>query len=160
LGAAAPAVKADVALPPYYEAVMKLSPDGQLGQVVKREKVKTSIAGAQAWRIAYISSDAQERKTLSTALVVAPVGPAPKEGRAMIAWAHGTTGTARVGREVVRRRGRDQRDALLAQEVVAGELHREIASEAKQLGARSLRIGGRPFPPRAASHGRLGGVVT
>ena len=93
LGAAAPAVKADVALPPYYEAVMKLSPDGQ-GQVVKREKVKTSIAGAQAWRIAYISSDAQERKTLSTALVVAPVGPAPKEGRAMIAWAHGTTGTA------------------------------------------------------------------
>jgi len=94
LGAAAPAVKADVALPPFYEAVMKLSPDGRLGQVVKREKVKTSIAGAQAWRIAYISSDAQERKTLSTALVVAPVGPAPKEGRAMIAWAHGTTGTA------------------------------------------------------------------
>jgi hypothetical protein len=47
---------------------MKLSPDGQLGQVVKREKVKTSIAGAQSWRIAYISSDAQERKTLSTAL--------------------------------------------------------------------------------------------
>ena len=48
LDAAAPAVKADVALPPFYEAVMKLSPNGQLGQVVKREKVKTSIPGAQA----------------------------------------------------------------------------------------------------------------
>jgi hypothetical protein len=91
---APPAVKADVAVPPFYEAVMKLSPNGQLGQVVKREEVKTSIAGAQAWRVAYISSDALERETLSTALVVAPVGPATKEGRAIIAWAHGTTGTA------------------------------------------------------------------
>jgi pimeloyl-ACP methyl ester carboxylesterase len=94
MGAAAPTARADVALPPFYEAVTKMSPDGKLGQVVKREKVTTSIAGAQAWRIAYISSDAQERKTLSTALVVAPVGSAPKEGRPVIAWAHGTTGTA------------------------------------------------------------------
>jgi hypothetical protein len=85
IGAAAPTARAEVALPPFYEAVTKMSPDG---------KVTTSIAGAQAWRIAYISSDAQERKTLSTALVVAPVGSAPKEGRPVIAWAHGTTGTA------------------------------------------------------------------
>jgi pimeloyl-ACP methyl ester carboxylesterase len=91
MGAAA---NADVTLPPFYEAVTKLSPSGKLGQVVKQETVKTSLPGAQAWRIAYISSDLQERNTLSTALVVAPVGPAPKEGRPVIAWAHGTTGTA------------------------------------------------------------------
>src|SRR5262245_52816133 len=83
-----------VDLPPFYEAVTKLSPSGKLGQVVKQETVKTSLPGAQAWRIAYISSDLQERNTLSTALVVAPAGPAPKEGRPVIAWAHGTTGTA------------------------------------------------------------------
>jgi pimeloyl-ACP methyl ester carboxylesterase len=94
MGTAAAAASADVALPPLYEAVTKLSPNGKLGQVVKQENVKTSIPGAQAWRIAYISSDVQERKTLSTAIVVAPVGSAPKEGRPVIAWAHGTTGTA------------------------------------------------------------------
>src|SRR6516164_4930575 len=87
--ASAPVAKANVAMPPFYQAVMQLPANGQLGQVMKREKVQTSIAGAQAWRIAYISSDAQERKTLSTALVVAPLGPAPKEGRPIIAWAHG-----------------------------------------------------------------------
>ena len=54
----------------------------------------TAIPGAEAWRIAYVSSDVQERKTISTAIVVAPKGPAPKDGRPIVAWAHGTTGTA------------------------------------------------------------------
>lgn len=80
---------------PFYEDVIKMSPNsGKLGQVIKQEPVKTSIKGAQAWRIAYISSDVGDRKTISTALVVAPTGPAPPEGRPVMAWAHGTTGAA------------------------------------------------------------------
>jgi pimeloyl-ACP methyl ester carboxylesterase len=79
---------------PFYESVMQLSPTGKLGQVIKTEQIKTSLKGAQAWKIAYISSDVRERKTISTALVIAPVGPAPKEGRPILAWAHGTTGSA------------------------------------------------------------------
>lgn len=87
-------VLADPPVPPFYDAVSKMSPTGKLGQVIKKEPVKTAIKGAQAWRIAYISSDVADRKTISTGLVVAPVGQPPNEGRPIIAWGHGTTGTA------------------------------------------------------------------
>jgi pimeloyl-ACP methyl ester carboxylesterase len=79
---------------PFYESVIQMSPTGVLGQVIKKEQIQTSLKGAQAWKIAYISSDVGERKTIATALVIAPVGPAPKEGRPILAWAHGTTGSA------------------------------------------------------------------
>ena len=87
-------VLADPPTPPFYEAVAKMAPNGRLGEIIKKEQVKTSIEGAQAWRIAYISSDVSDRKTISTGLIVAPIGKAPLEGRPVMAWAHGTTGTA------------------------------------------------------------------
>jgi pimeloyl-ACP methyl ester carboxylesterase len=80
--------------PAFYEAASKISPEGALGQIVGQESIPTPVAGAQAWRIAYISSDATGRKTIVTGLIVAPVGPAPAGGRPIMAWAHGTTGTA------------------------------------------------------------------
>ena len=83
-----------VSLPPFYEAASRLAPTGKLGQVLARESILTSIPGAEAWRIAYISSDVLERRTISTGIVVAPIGPPPEEGRPIVAWAHGTTGTA------------------------------------------------------------------
>lgn len=73
---------------------MKMTPAGKLGQVIKKEEIKTSLKGAKAWKIAYISSDVAGRKTIATGLVIAPDGPAPKEGRPILAWAHGTTGSA------------------------------------------------------------------
>lgn len=81
-------------LPPFYESVMQMSPTGKLGQVIKKEQIQTSLKGAQAWKIAYISSDVAGRQTIATGLIIAPVGPAPKEGRPILAWAHGTTGSA------------------------------------------------------------------
>lgn len=93
-GCASTVVLADPPIPPFYEAVAKLTPNGKLGQVIKKEKITTSIKGAQAWRIAYISSDVNDQPTISTALVVAPIGNAPTGGRPIMAWAHGTTGTA------------------------------------------------------------------
>ena len=81
-------------VPPFYQAVMQMKPDGKLGQVIKQEKIKTPIKGAQAWRIAYISSDLTGKKTISTGLVVAPVGQNPAGGRPVISWSHGTTGNA------------------------------------------------------------------
>ncbi len=87
-------IAAQVSLSPFYEAVSKVPPEGKLGQIIKKEEIKTSISGARAWRIAYISSDIANRKTIATGLVVAPVGSAPKDGRPVVAWAHGTTGTA------------------------------------------------------------------
>lgn len=82
------------AIPPFYQEVSTMTPNGKLGEVIKKEQIQTSITNAHAWRIAYISSDVGERKTISTALAVAPVGHAPAEGRPIVAWSHGTTGTA------------------------------------------------------------------
>lgn len=79
---------------PFYESVIQMSPNGKLGEIIKKEQISTSLKGAQAWKIAYISSDVRERRTIATALVIAPAGPAPKEGRPILAWAHGTTGSA------------------------------------------------------------------
>lgn len=85
---------ADVAVPAFYRHVATLKADQPLGTVVAKEPVATQIPGAEAWRIAYVSSDALERRTLSTALVIAPKGRPPHGGRPIVAWAHGTTGTA------------------------------------------------------------------
>lgn len=87
-------VFADPPMQPFYASVMKMTPEGKLGQVIKKEEIPTSVKGAQAWRIAYISSDVSDRKTIATGLLVVPVGPAPSGGRPVMTWAHGTTGTA------------------------------------------------------------------
>jgi pimeloyl-ACP methyl ester carboxylesterase len=87
-------VLAEVYVPPFYAAVAKMKPVGKLGTIIKKEKISTTVSGAQAWRIAYISSDLRDRPTIATGLLVAPIGAAPKGGRPVISWAHGTTGTA------------------------------------------------------------------
>lgn len=83
-----------VAVPRFYQEVMKMKPVGKLGQIVKKERVATPIKGAEAWRIAYISSDLNDKPTIATGLVVAPKGKAPTGGRPIISWSHGTTGNA------------------------------------------------------------------
>ena len=85
---------AEVGLPPFYQNLASISPNQPLGTVVAKEAVVTQIPGAEAWRIAYVSSDATEKKTLSSALVIAPTGAMPAGGRPIVAWAHGTTGIA------------------------------------------------------------------
>lgn len=93
-GSGASARARTVYLPQFYEEAAKLVPDGKLGRVLAQESVSTTIAGAEAWRIAYVSSDTLDRKTVVTALIVAPQGAVPKGGRPIVSWAHGTTGTA------------------------------------------------------------------
>ena len=51
-----------VYLPAFYESVMKMAPNGKLGQIIKKESISTSVQGAQAWRIAFISSDFADKK--------------------------------------------------------------------------------------------------
>ena len=87
-------VYADPPMPPFYAAVMKMAPEGKLGQIIKKEKIETSVKGAQAWKLAYISSDVAERKTIATGVIISPIGKAPKAGRPILAWVHGTTGSA------------------------------------------------------------------
>lgn len=94
LGVLCSAAHAEPPVAPFYESAMKMNPNGKLGQIIKKEQIKTSIKGAQAWKIAYISSDVGERKTIATGVIISPVGAPPKEGRPILAWAHGTTGSA------------------------------------------------------------------
>ena len=91
--ASAPAMT-EPAVPPFYQSVMKMKAEGKLGQIIKKEKVATSIPGAEAWRVAYISSDMNDKPTISTGLILAPTGAAPAGGRPIISWSHGTTGNA------------------------------------------------------------------
>lgn len=94
LGIHSSGVYADPPMQPFYAAVMKMKPEGKLGQIIKQEKIATSVKGAQAWKVAYISSDVAGHKTIATGLIVAPTAPAPAGGRPIVTWAHGTTGTA------------------------------------------------------------------
>ncbi len=58
---------------------------------------KTPIAapaGAKAWRVTYRSEAVDGRPVTVSGVVVAPVGAAPKGGRTVVTWAHGTTGIA------------------------------------------------------------------
>jgi hypothetical protein len=88
IGSCSGLVQAEPRTPAFYETASKIQPQGELGRIVSQEQVQTSVAGAQAWRIAYVSSDMQGRP------VVAPAGQPPTIGRPIMAWAHGTTGTA------------------------------------------------------------------
>lgn len=77
---------------PFYQQTAQIQPEGRLGQIVKQEEIFTPIPDAVAWKIAYISSDVNNKRTLATALVVVPRSAGID--RPVIAWAHGTTGTA------------------------------------------------------------------
>ncbi|MFM8746643.1 MAG: lipase family protein [Aestuariivirga sp.] len=85
---------AEVAVAPFYMNAATITPDQPVGAVLAKEPVATGIPGAEAWRIAYVSSDLRDRKTISTGIVIAPKGAVPAGGRPIVSWAHGTTGTA------------------------------------------------------------------
>ncbi len=80
----------------FYLNLPNVDPEAKLGTVVKAEKIAVKMPGVQAWKIAYISSDVNEHKTLVTGILAAPTTPAPVNGRPIVAWAHGTTGTAQT----------------------------------------------------------------
>jgi hypothetical protein len=60
------------------------------GSLTSSEQISTSINGAQAWRIAYTSEDANGKAHEVTGLVIAP--DKPGSDRAIASWSHGTTG--------------------------------------------------------------------
>jgi alpha-beta hydrolase superfamily lysophospholipase len=51
-------------------------------------------AGAKAWKVLYHSRSVDGRDIAVSGVVVAPTGAAPKDGRTVLSWAHGTTGLA------------------------------------------------------------------
>src|SRR5215471_14366543 len=64
------------------------------GELIRHERLLGAPDGAIAWRVMYHSRDASGNDIAVTGVVVAPTGPAPRDGRHVVAWAHPTTGTA------------------------------------------------------------------
>jgi alpha-beta hydrolase superfamily lysophospholipase len=86
---AAAAPSADFYEPP---SPLRAAPPGTL---IRSEPI-AAPAGAQAWRILYHSRALDGRDVAESGLVVAPIGPAPRGGRPVMSWAHGTSGLADV----------------------------------------------------------------
>lgn len=81
---------------PFYMSLPEMNQNDKPGTLLTSQKIETSIAGAQAWKIAYISSDVSGHLTRVTGIIVAPAGKAVSHHRPVVAWAHGTTGTAQT----------------------------------------------------------------
>ena len=64
------------------------------GFLISETPMRDVPKGAKAWRIRYISSNDIGKPEEVTGVVIAPDGPAPKLGRKVLAWAHGTWGVA------------------------------------------------------------------
>lgn len=62
----------------------------RFGHLLERHEVATSIEGAHAWRVRYISQDYRGNSTEASGLVIAPTSPG--HDRPVTTWLHGTTG--------------------------------------------------------------------
>jgi hypothetical protein len=72
-------------------------PDGEHGDLLRYEAFDSpSPAGAEVWRIMYLSESVQGEPIAVTGLVVVPEGPAPSEGRRVLSVGHGTAGISDV----------------------------------------------------------------
>ena len=65
------------------------------GDLLRSEPIDDAPAGTKAWRVLYRSTDVDGADIEVSGFVVAPDTAAPAEGRAIVAWAHPTTGAGR-----------------------------------------------------------------
>ncbi|WP_232711689.1 alpha/beta fold hydrolase [Microbacterium lacus] len=68
---------------------------GAPGEIVRSEELIGLPFDTRAWRILYRSTDLNGEPVIVSGIVVAPLGPAPAEGRTVLSWGHPTTGSAR-----------------------------------------------------------------
>jgi uncharacterized membrane protein HdeD (DUF308 family)/alpha-beta hydrolase superfamily lysophospholipase len=78
---------------PFYAAPSPLPP-GPPGTLIRTQEIKDFVPGAKAYRILYKSTGFDGRPDAVSGVVVVPEGPAPRGGRKVIAFTHGTVGVA------------------------------------------------------------------
>ena len=64
----------------------------QPGTLIRSERLDVAVPGATAYRILYVSQRADGTPVASGGMLFVPTAPAPKGGRPVVAWAHGTLG--------------------------------------------------------------------
>ncbi len=81
----------------FYSSLPDVPVRAKLGSLIKSEPIVTTVNEAKAWKIAYVSSDVNGNKTIVTGIIVAPLSQSETtKERPVMAWAHGTTGTAQT----------------------------------------------------------------
>ena len=65
---------------------------GSPGTIIRQEPMPFPPAGASALRVLYRSTGINGEPIAVSGVVIVPPGPAPAEGRRIVAWAHPTTG--------------------------------------------------------------------
>lgn len=65
------------------------------GEVLRSEPLDIEVDGADGWLVLYRSTDRNGEPNAVSGVVIAPEGPAPPQGRPVVAWAHPTTGVDR-----------------------------------------------------------------
>ena len=76
---------------PFYEASAR-EIAGAPGTLIRSEPMAFAPAGAQAYRVLYRSTGMHGEPIAVSGVIIVPPGPAPAEGRPIVAWAHPTTG--------------------------------------------------------------------
>lgn len=75
---------------PTSKSIVPPTVSGEPGSLLSQERVDTSIKGARAWRVRYISRDINNITHEASGLVIAPEGKG--DSRPILTWCHGTTG--------------------------------------------------------------------
>jgi acetyl esterase/lipase len=76
----------------FYDPPALRGPDARPGTLLRAEPMAGAPSGATAMRILYTSVGERGEPIAVSGFVVVPAGPAPAGGRAVVAWAHPTTG--------------------------------------------------------------------
>ena len=66
------------------------------GTIIRSTLIGGAPTGARAWKILYHSRVVDGRDIAVSGVVIAPTGAAPRGGRVVVTWAHGTSGMADV----------------------------------------------------------------
>lgn len=77
----------------FYSAPLPL-PSGPPGALIRSEPLAHLPAGAQGWKILYLSTSYTGKPTAISGVVIVPITPAPHGGRRVLAAAHETVGVA------------------------------------------------------------------
>lgn len=67
---------------------------GEPGEVIRVQEIASAPLGSTAWRVIYHSRDLADQDIAVSGIVIVPDTPAPAEGRAIVSWAHPTTGAS------------------------------------------------------------------
>ena len=65
---------------------------GSPGSIIRLERMDGAPLGASAYRVLYRSTGVRGEPIAVSGVIVVPAGPAPAEGRPIVAWAHPTSG--------------------------------------------------------------------